>query len=110
MINEFSIFKEDYVAGGYLIATKEGRNDYATLMYLDIGNDRWVVDETYIGGDLRGTGAERVLAEEIVSEARAAGVQLIPFCKTFLSTALDRPDWHDSVSVPAHFAHESRLS
>lgn len=104
MAAEFNLFREDYRAGGILIACMENRNDYAEMTYLDMGQNRWVVDEILVGDDLKGTPVIETLANEIVAAARANNVTLIPFCRVFRCECYARPDWQDVVEMPSQRA------
>ena len=110
MSNSFHIFREDYVAGGILLAALEGHADIATITYLSFGENLWVVDETEIAAELKGKGAGQVLAEQLIADARANGLTLLPFCPYFLALSKQRSDWHDVVKMPLQERRETWFS
>ncbi|RED18210.1 GNAT family N-acetyltransferase [Pontivivens insulae] len=58
-----------------------------------------IVDHTGVPDALRGTGAGRRMAEQLVADARAEGWKIIPLCPFVNAERRKHPDWADVFQV-----------
>lgn len=67
----------------------------ARMTYTWAGTDRFIIDHTEVGPELKGKGAGKQLVTAAVEFARKKGVKIIPLCP-FAKSVFDKvPEFHD---------------
>jgi hypothetical protein len=67
----------------------------AKMTYVWAGQNRFIIDHTEVGDELRGQGAGKQLVAQAVAFARDKGVKIIPLCP-FAKSVFDKtPDYFD---------------
>lgn len=64
--------------GAFLI--REGGRKVGELTYVWAGDDRFIIDHTWVHPDLRGRGVGQALVKAAVAYARTEGVAVTPQC------------------------------
>ncbi len=82
---------------GRFVLTRDG---HLAELAISIASPSLVIaDHTDVPDALRRTGAGRILAEALVSDARAAGYKIVPLCPFINAERRKHPDWADVFSV-----------
>jgi hypothetical protein len=67
----------------------------AELTFVESGEDRIVVDHTYVSDELRGQGVAGQLVEKVVDYAREKNKSIVPLCP-YVKNKMDKtPEYHD---------------
>lgn len=70
----------------------------AEITFVESGEDRIVVDHTYVSNELRGQGVAGKLVEEVVQYAREKNKWIIPLCP-YVKKKMDKtPEFQDVLS------------
>lgn len=70
----------------------------AEITFVESGEDRIVVDHTYVSNELRGQGVAGKLVEEVVQYAREKNKRIIPLCP-YVKKKMDKtPEFQDVLS------------
>lgn len=80
-------------------ARAAGHQGIGEMTYAKVGQNRIIVDHTFVDGSLRGLGVSKRLAKRLVADARAEGKSIIALCPDFKSEAAQHPDWADVVAA-----------
>jgi predicted GNAT family acetyltransferase len=82
--------------GGRYVATVEGREGEAQIVYSTRGPNRISADHTEAPDSLRGTGAALKLVEYMVADARARGFRIEARCPYVAAQWKRHPEWDDA--------------
>lgn len=67
----------------------------AEITYVPTGEDRIIIDHTYVSNELRGQGIARKLLDEVANYARTENKKIIPLC-SYAKTQMEKHDeYHD---------------
>lgn len=88
-----------------MLEIKKGENKFyigedikepiAEITFVQSGENRMVVDHTYVSDELRGQGVAGKLVEKVVTYARENGKKIIPQCPYVKSKLEKTPAYHD---------------
>lgn len=70
----------------------------AEITFVESGEDRIVVDHTYVSDELRGQGVAGKLVEEVVQYAREKKKRIIPLCPYVKNKMNKTPEYQDVLS------------
>ncbi|WP_010651491.1 GNAT family N-acetyltransferase [Oceanobacillus massiliensis] len=74
------------------------RNPLAEITFVESGEERLVIDHTYVSSDLRGQGIAGQLVENVVLYAREAGKKILPLCPYAKNKMEENEAYHDVLS------------
>ena len=94
-MNEPKIAREDGPTGGRYVATADGTDAEAQLIYSRAGPKLIVADHTEVPDVFRGRGIGRLLATRMVEDARKNGVKIHVLCPFVNAERRKHPDWAD---------------
>jgi uncharacterized protein len=94
-MNEPKITREDGPAGGRYVATIDGIEAEAELIYSRVGPKLIVAEHTEVPDAFRGRGMGRLLATRMVEDARKDGVKIRAQCAFVNAERKKHPDWAD---------------
>lgn len=97
MTDNLIITRTESESGGRYEAIAEGREGIGEMTYSKAGENRIIVDHTFVDGSLRGLGVGQQLAVRLVADARAEGKSVVALCPFFKSQAAKHSDWSDVV-------------
>lgn len=67
----------------------------AEITYVPTGEDRIIIDHTYVSNELRGQGIARKLLDEVANYARTENKKIIPLC-SYAKTQMEKhEEYHD---------------
>lgn len=67
----------------------------AEITYVPTGEDRIIIDHTYVSNELRGQGIARKLLDEVANYARTENKKVIPLC-SYAKTQMEKhEEYHD---------------
>lgn len=89
------IHREDGQPGGRWVIVVNGHE--AEMTYSRLGTTKLIVDHTDVPEALRGQGVGMMLAERMISDARAEGLRVIALCPFVKAQAQRHPDWADVI-------------
>lgn len=67
----------------------------AEITFIENGDNRLVIDHTYVSDELRGQGIAGELVEKVVTRAREKGKKIMPLCPYAKSKLKKTPEYHD---------------
>ncbi|UWQ17525.1 GNAT family N-acetyltransferase [Jannaschia sp. M317] len=67
------------------------------MTYSRLGTTKLIVDHTDVPEALQGQGVGMMLAERMISDARAEGLRVIALCPFVKAQAQRHPDWADVI-------------
>ncbi|MFD1850625.1 GNAT family N-acetyltransferase [Oceanobacillus bengalensis] len=67
----------------------------AEITFVESGENRVVVDHTYVSDELRGQGIAGQLVEKVVTYARDKGKKIVPLCPYVKRKIDETPEYHD---------------
>ena len=82
--------------GRYAVSAPEGGQAYMT--YSRAGDTLMIIDHTEVPEALRGKGYGAALVERAVTDAREAGVKIVPLCPFAAAQFRRHTEWHDVLS------------
>ena len=83
--------------GEYFIG--EDGHHLAEMAYTWAGEDKFIIDHTTVGDELRGQGVGRKLLDQAIEFAREKNIKIIPLCP-FAKSQFDKdPSIHDVLKV-----------
>lgn len=86
---------EDLGHAGRYVVRMPGIAPEAELTWRDAGPGVIVADHTYAPPEMRGSGAAAALVGQLIADARAKGLRILPAC-SYVRAQFDRhPDWAD---------------
>ena len=97
MTDALTITRTETDSGGRYEARAEGRDGFGEMTYSKAGEDKIIVDHTFVDGALRGLGVGKKLAERLVADVRAEGKTIIPLCPFFKAEAKKHAEWADII-------------
>ncbi|MFC4024768.1 GNAT family N-acetyltransferase [Oceanobacillus longus] len=74
------------------------QNPLAEITFVESGEERLVIDHTYVSNDLRGQGIAGQLLENVVVYAREKGKKIIPLCPYAKEKIEKKKEYHDVLS------------
>ena len=74
------------------------RNPLAEITFVESGEERLVIDHTYVSNDLRGQGIAGQLLENVVNYAREKGKKILPLCPFAKTKIEENADYQDILS------------
>ncbi|WP_249872622.1 GNAT family N-acetyltransferase [Oceanobacillus saliphilus] len=74
------------------------RNPLAEITFVESGEERLVIDHTYVSNDLRGQGIAGQLVENVVLYAREQGKKILPLCPYAKDKIEKNEEYHDVLS------------
>lgn len=74
------------------------RNPLAEITFVESGEERLVIDHTYVSNDLRGQGIAGQLLENVVNYAREKGKKILPLCPFAKTKIEENADYQDVLS------------
>mgnify|MGYP006276543679 CR=1 FL=1 len=92
-MDSLEITREDGKTGGRYVARLDGHE--AELTYSKAGTSRLIIDHTGVPDALRGRGVGEALVERAVSDARSAGIKIIPLCPFAKAQIEKHAEWQD---------------
>jgi hypothetical protein len=93
-----SVRKETSLSGGRYVATVEGAEGEAELVFSIRSPILITADHTGAPDSLRGTGAAAALVQYMIDDARTHGFKIIPLCPYVLAQYRRHPDWKDVIT------------
>jgi uncharacterized protein len=93
--SEPKIAREDGPAGGRYVASVDGIDAEAELIYRRAGPKLIVAEHTEVPDVFRGKGMGRLLATRMVEDARRDGVRIRAQCAFVNAERKKHPDWAD---------------
>ena len=97
MSTEPDITREEDGSKGRYVLRRNGAE--AELTYSRLGATQIIADHTGVPDALRGTGAGLALVEQLVADARAEGVTIVPLCPFVNAMRRRHPEWADVFKV-----------
>jgi predicted GNAT family acetyltransferase len=94
-----SIRKELSEKGGRYVATVEGVEGEAELVFTQRDPALISADHTLAPESMRGTGAALALVEHMIADARTHGFKIVPICPYVRAQYKKHPDWRDVMTV-----------
>ena len=94
-MNEVTITREDGPTRGRYVATVDGIDAEAELIYGRAGPGLIVAEHTEVPDVFRGKGLGRMLATRMVEDARRDGVKIYALCTFVNAERRKHPHWAD---------------
>jgi predicted GNAT family acetyltransferase len=88
------ILQEDNGSKGRFYIKEEGE-ELAEMTYVWSGEDKFIIDHTYVNERLKGQNVGLKLVSAAVHMARERGLKIIPLCPFAKATMEKRPEMHD---------------
>lgn len=93
-----SVRKETSLSGGRYVATVEGAEGEAELVFSVRSPSLISADHTGAPDSLRGTGAAAALVAYMVDDARSHDFKIVPLCPYVLAQYKRHPEWSDVIA------------
>jgi len=77
---------------------EKAENPLAEITFAPTGEDKIIIDHTYVSGSLKGQGVGKQLVEKVVEYARQENIKIIPQC-AFAKSVLTKNDEYKDVLV-----------
>jgi predicted GNAT family acetyltransferase len=97
-MSSVSVRKETPLNGGRYVATVEGAEGEAELVFSIRSPTLISADHTGAPQSLRGTGAAAALVEYMIDDARTHGFKIVPLCPYVLAQYRRHPEWSDVIA------------
>ena len=97
---DVTITREDNPTKGRYVAKVAGIDGEGELTYSRVNPHLIIADHTFVPDAFRGMGVARALAQQLVDDARAQGVKIIPLCPYVNAERRKHPDWSDVFQNP----------
>jgi predicted GNAT family acetyltransferase len=94
-----SIRKELRPEGGRYVATVEGIQGEAELVFTQRDPALISADHTLAPESMRGTGAALALVQHMIADAREHGLKILPICPYVKAQYKKHPDWRAVMTV-----------
>jgi predicted GNAT family acetyltransferase len=94
-----SIRKELHAKGGRYVATVEGVEGEAELVFTQRDPALISADHTLAPESMRGTGAALALVQHMIADAPEHGFKILPLCPYVKAQYKKHPDWRDVMAV-----------
>jgi predicted GNAT family acetyltransferase len=94
-MTELNIDRQDGPTGGRYVATVDGIEAEAQLIYSRAGPKLIIADHTEVPDVFRGRGVGRLLATRMVEDARRDGARIRALCPFVKAERSKHPDWAD---------------
>ncbi|BAC12803.1 MULTISPECIES: GNAT family N-acetyltransferase [Oceanobacillus] len=75
------------------------RNPQAEITFVESGENRLVIDHTYVATDLRGQGIAQQLLDHVVTYAREKGKTVVPLCPFAKGQIQKQAKYNDVLNV-----------
>ncbi len=81
--------------GGRYVVTLPGIAEEAELTWVNAGDGIIIADHTYSPDSMRGKGVASALVQQLVADARAEGIKIVPLCPFVGAQFASHPEWAD---------------